>query len=174
MLKILSLTVTVVLVLLFVVALIGYAAPAEYSGSLTERFEEKTNVVWKSIVSIEDIPENKRDVESVEILSNSRGLYTWKENLSGEGFRIYGMTERREPYRIVLELKESTNGLHGTWTYTLEDLGEAGTNLTIAEESTLDKVFVRGLQTIQGRDINLIRAMKSVRVGLLQRLLHEL
>lgn len=152
------------------VFLLGYLEPEEYSGEVKEFFPERRHIIWEGLVDVSRIPRVKNDVESVIILSNNRGLVTWKENLRRGGYRSYKTVEKREPYRYTVQLFESSSGLKGTWTYALKS-SDNGTIVQIIEESTLQNTWLRGIGRIRGRDTHLLQSLKEIRVLLFRNLL---
>jgi len=170
MLKLLSLTLVVVGFLAFLVMILGYSEPISYEGTLTERFDDKREVVWTILNSIEEIQTRKPDVIAVNFLSTERGIVSWREDLENGGFRVYKTLEKTTPSRLVVELLESSYGVTGVWTYTLVQSGTMA-EVTITEKSKTDNVWVRGINKIKGRNIYLVKEMKYIRVGLFQNLL---
>lgn len=174
MIRILLLTITVVAVLFGIIFLIGYTAPEENTGEKTEVFSERPIVIWKTLINIDLYDSVKSDVDSVEIIADEDNYARWREIIGKNKYREYHILNRTEPKFLVIELEKSSNGLTGKWTYELiENKETSGTTVIIKEESKITNIITRGIQTIQGRDVNLVKAMKSIRVGLFQNLLHS-
>lgn len=153
-----------------VIWLLGFFQPREYSGDLKEFFVDRRQIVWQSLTNINLIPKTKRDIQSVEILEENFGLFTWRENTKKGGYRIYKIIEKKEPFKYTVELLESSVGLTGTWTYFLEN-SSGGSIVTIQEESKNNNIWIRGIDVIRGRDVNLKYYMKVLRVALFRRLI---
>jgi hypothetical protein len=160
----------IVLILGALLWLLGFTTQEEFQDNLIEKFEYQRIVVWDVLNNVQNFEINKKDVERVEIASNDRGYVSWTEYLDNGGFRKYRMVERRVLRYLSIELYDSSNGVTGTWVYELRDI-ESGTEIRITEDSVTDNTWTRGLQVISGRDVNLINAMKTIRVGLFQTLL---
>lgn len=174
MTRVLLFTITIVAFFAGIIFLLGYTTPKEYSGELTENFTERDIIVWKTITDVELNRSAKSDVKDLEIISGKDSFARWKELTNGGGFREYHISYRVEPTFLAIELVDSSSGLTGKWTYEIKSNAENGSSVvTIKEESVNTNIFNRGLQAIKGRDANLVKAMKTIRVGLFQNLLHS-
>lgn len=163
-----------IVVALFVslVFVLGQNEPIEYEGYATQFFPERRNILWDGITDINRVPYIKKDVKTVTILQNDRGLITWKEDLKmRKGTRTWKIIEKREPSKYVVELLDSSWGVTGTWTYILKEGEDGGTNIQVVENSKTENVWLRGLNKIRGRDIYIIRAFKEMRVLLFRNLI---
>ena len=170
MLRILSLIITVVAVIYVVILVVGYKTPQEYSNSMTFQLDYSVQMVWQELLKIEEIPNRKKDVESIEILEEFGKLYAWKEHTKSGGYRVYRMNKRDENKTFVVELIESSYGLTGVWTFDLEKNNNY-TTVTISETSTLTDIRRRGYRSFTGRDVDSIAWQKYIKTGLLQTLL---
>lgn len=170
MFRIISGISSLVVLAILVVMLVGYFTPIEYKGEMSEFFIDRRSVVWQALTNVQNIPNTKPDVKSVEILSNDRGLLTWKEQLDRGGFRNYRIVEKREPYKYVINLFENSRKIKGTWTFTISQTN-SGSIVKIEEVSENNNVWLRGCYTILGGDVLLQREMKILRVALFRRLI---
>lgn len=153
------------------VFLLGYSEQEVFQGSITEVFDDDRETIWNLLITPTTIADRKNDVISIEILSNNRGLISWKEVLDNGGTRIYQMVERKSPNKLVVELSANSDPYIGRWTYLLTESSSKATQVTITEESITTSPWLRGLNSIRGRDVYLLAEMKSIRVGLFQNLL---
>ena len=170
MIRVLSATIAVVLFSSIVILIAGYFQPVSYTGELKEFFAERRPILWQSLTNLDLIEHTKPEVVSVEILSNNRGLITWRENLKRGHYRVFEIIEKKEPFKYVVELKENSKGLTGTWVYFLEQSSESSI-VTIQEESENTSIWMRGIDFIRGRDVYLKKHMKTLRVALFRRLI---
>jgi len=173
MLRVLSLGLTVFAFLATVVWLVGYGASDNYRGELTANLEDNKERIWEELTNVQNYPSRKPDVERVEILENDRGLLTWKEYTKYGGFREFKALEQRKPELWIIELYDSSNKVTGAWKYTLVQ-DEKITKVTAYEVSENKNVWLRGLWTFSGRDIQMTRTFKWLRVALFDRLIREL
>jgi hypothetical protein len=157
MFRIFSLVITVASICLMLILILGYREPISYEGSISFETQYRLNLVWQQLLNLEEIPNRKSDVKSVDVLEEYGKLVAWKENLQGGGYRIYRITE-------------SSYGLTGIWSFDLKPEGDL-TWVTISEKSTLTDIRRRGYRAIIGRDIDLSIWQKYLRVGLLDALL---
>jgi len=153
-----------------VFVLIGYTAPDGYKGQIKEVFPDRRVTIWKNLTSVETIHLRKKDVESVDLLSNDINGIAWRENLGRGEFRLLNIIERDSPRRFVVEQIKASNGVTGTWIFELNEVGDK-TEITITEDSENKNIWLRSYYTLMGRDILLRKELKSLRVSLLQRLL---
>lgn len=153
--------------------ILGRMEPVAYKGELSEHFNERPLVIWNTLVDPKRIPQIKSDVEKVILKEDNRGLITWDEELSRGRIRKWRTISKTIPYKYVVELYESTDGLTGTWTYFLQTgKDEEGTTILVQEESETKNIFLRGINKLRGRDVYLRKSLKSIRVGLLKNLLN--
>ena len=161
---------SIVVFFILTILTLGYLAPVEYEGGISEFFIDRRPIIWQALTHIESIPKVKPDVDSIEITENNRGLITWTEYLGGDKFRTYRIVEKREPYKYVVNLFDSSNKITGTWTFILTQT-QNGTVVKVEEVSKNENVWLRGWHTILGGDVRLKREMKVLRVALFRRLI---
>jgi len=169
MLKILSLTLSVVGTVFIVILVTGYLVNEEYKGEKQMLVDYEPLHVMKILTEFNNMEEGKRDVKSMELTGKYLGLYAWKENLKNGGFRRYRQIEKTEN-KIVVEMTESTYGVTGTWEFKINrEVGR--TKITIREDSICKNILRRGLLFYLGRDKETTDWMKFIRVRLFKRLL---
>ena len=161
-----------VVLLFFAFLITGVLAPVEYFGKITEEFPDQQKEVWKNLTSLEAIPNRRPDVERVEVIEEDRDSIVWIEHLRNGHKRTLRVADRNAPHYLVVERIQSDDNFLVRWTYTLTpDAEDKKTEVTIEEYSYNDNVWLRAWHTILGRNINLKRELKSLRVSLFQRLL---
>lgn len=165
-------TLLVLIFLFFAFLITGILAPAEYRGSITEEFPDQQRDVWKNLTSIDAIPGRKPDVERIEVIEEGRENIVWIEYLKNGDKRTLRVVERNIPSYFVIERIQSDDNFVGRWTYTLiPDSEDKKTQVTIEEYSYNSNIWLRAWHTVLGRNVNLRREIKSLRVSLFQRLL---
>lgn len=173
MLRIVSLLASILLTVCIAIGIAGYLISPKYVH--TEYFQStySAQVTWQELIAINNIPKQKNDVTSVEVVGQYGKLLAWKENLKNGGYRIYRMNERIENQKLVLELTNSTNGLSGIWTFTLEP-NTSGTFVAIDADTTLDNLPLRGYRFFFGRNHEELVWIKFLNVGLTNHLINTL
>ena len=81
MLRILSLTLSLILLIGVVIGVVGHKSSPRYQEEIFFELEYSTNLVWQELLNIKEIPGRKSDVESIQILEEFGKLYAWQENL---------------------------------------------------------------------------------------------
>ena len=173
MLRILSLTISVVAVIAFIILILGYISSPTYTDSISANFDYRPEFIWQEVTNVRDMERRKSDVESVEVLEQYGRLTAWKENLYSGGYRIYRTNEYILNEKWTIELVESTYELTGIWTFELKTDGSQ-TKVTISEDSQLTDFRRRGVRIIFGRNKDLLIWMKYIRVGITETLLRTL
>jgi len=149
---------------------VAVLAPKDYQGEITVYMPDRRLDIWRNLSSLETIKNRRPDVARVEQLSESYESVVWKEHLRDGGSRTLRVLDREAPSYFKVERFESTDGITGTWEYELTP-GDGTTQITIRETSFNDNLWARGWHTIIGRNILLKREVKSLRVGLFNRLI---
>jgi len=158
------------LVLFFAFVMTGFLASDLHEGEVKDYFLDRRVDVWHNIVSVENIPLRRRDIEHIDILSDDIDGIVWREHLKNGDTRVLRVIERHIPERFVIERFKSSDGVTGTWEFTLKTVGNK-TEVTIKENSINRNLWLRAYYTIRGRNILLRRELKSLRVSLFQRLI---
>lgn len=145
---------------------IGYVAHQDFEGQATRTLTAPVEQVWEVLTDLEDLPNRRKEIVKVEMAeANAQGLPTWKEYTDMGGYILFEYLEKIEREKLVVNMKESTFGMSGTWTYELRPVGNE-TQLTIIENSTIDNVMIRSLMTITGRSANLFREFEVIEKAL--------
>ena len=170
--RILSLILVVTGLMALIVLAVGYTAEEAYTGETFSTYDNKIGTTWEALTTVEIIPKAKRGVERVEIIARDKGLVTWKEYLEDGGYRLYRMVSIKEPDRYVVEMLDSSDGVTGFWDFRLEQQGHI-TKVTVREQSKTADIWIRGLHTFVGRNIQSRRDLKTLRTALFQDLLNS-
>mgnify|MGYP000294462118 CR=1 FL=1 len=166
---------TLLVISLLVIAFFatGYLAPENYEGERKDSFIDTQIDVWRNLTSLETITTRKPDVERVTVIEENRDGIVWIEHLENGTQRTLRVAEREIPAYFVVEIIQSDNGLTGRWEFHLsENKDTKMTDVLIKEKSTNTNLVLRAWHTIIGRNINLRKEIKSLRVSLFQRLLN--
>lgn len=166
---------TLLVISLLVIAFFatGYLASEQYEGERRDSFIDTQIDVWRNLTSLETITGRKPEVERVVVIEDNRDGIIWVEYLKNGTQRTLRVAEREVPNYFVVERIQSDDGLIGRWEFYLsENKDTKMTDVLIKEKSTNTDVVLRAWHTIIGRNINLRREMKSLRVSLFQRLLN--
>lgn len=151
----------------------GYLAPEQYEGERRDSFIDTQIDVWRNLTSLETITGRKPDVERVTVIEENRDGIIWIEHLRNGTQRTLRVAEREVPTYFVVERIQSDDGLTGRWEFYLsENKDTKMTEVLIKEKSTNTNLVLRSWHTIIGRNVNLKKEMKSLRVSLFQRLLN--
>jgi hypothetical protein len=155
------------LVLLFLVGLflgIGLVQDAKYSGNVSETINVKSEVIWNYLIDVQDMPNRRKEVTSVEILreSESKMPLEWKENTDMGGYMTFRLGERTPHEKLEVLLVESSYKMLGKWTYQLNEKNGL-TTVTITEESEISSPLIRGAYFLAGRDSTLKQEMSMIR-----------
>jgi hypothetical protein len=150
----------------------GILAPEYYEGEKREVFPDTEIDVWKNLTSLESIKDRKPDVVRIEVIEETRDGIVWIEHLKNGNKRTLRLGEREIPVFFSVEILQSDNGYTGKFEYFLYQNSETqSTEILIKEKSYNDNVVLRAWHTILGRNVNLRREVKSLRVSFFQRLL---
>jgi uncharacterized protein YndB with AHSA1/START domain len=112
------------------VTLVGYALPVAHVASRTASFAQPADRVYLTLTEVQNYPQWRTDVKSVEDLSTGPGR-RWREHGSN-GEITFEVVETQPPARLVTRIADPDLPFGGTWTYELTSDGN-GTRLTIIE-----------------------------------------
>lgn len=124
-------TVGVLVVLVLLICLIGFALPKSHVASASARFAAPPAAIWRSLTDVTSFPKWRPGLTRVEILPDENGQRGWREH-GKQGTITYRVVESAEPTRLVSRIADVNLPFGGTWTYDLAPDG-AGTRLTITE-----------------------------------------
>jgi hypothetical protein len=120
------------ILLVGIVALIGFSLPQGHVASRTATINRPAAVVWTTITRVDEFPAWRRSVREVQVLG--RSPLTWREDGS-DGALTLETIEFREPTRLVTEIADKNLPFGGRWVYELKPVGPAAeqTEITITE-----------------------------------------
>ncbi len=153
------------LALIFFFAL-GYMARHDFEGQVTQTYQVPIEQVWEVLTDLDELPNRRKEIVKLEMVeANAQGLASWKEYTDMGGYILFEYLEKVDYEKLVVNMKESTFGMSGTWTYQLTPHGK-GTQLTIIEHSRIDNIMVRSMMTLTGRSANLYRELEMIEKAL--------
>ena len=156
----------VVVVLVISFLSIGLMTAKTYQGQMTQTLPCSPQVLWKTLTDLKALPDRHREIAKVEILgTNAQGLQKWKEYTDMGGSIVFETIEEIPEKKWTIRMSESTFGMQGVWTYELAG-DNTQTHLTILEDSQIDKIALRSLITLMGRNINIKREFKTLQKAL--------
>jgi hypothetical protein len=120
----------VLLAIIAVVVVVGYALPVAHVASGDVTLPQPPERVFAALTDVERYPSWRSDVKSVELLSSSAAP-RWREHGSN-GDITFERMEVQAPSRIVTRIADTDLAFGGSWTYELKPEG-GGTRLTITE-----------------------------------------
>lgn len=105
------------ILLLGIVALIGFALPQGHVASRSMAINRPIGDVWATLTRVEDFPAWRHSVSSVQLLG--RDPLRWRED-GPEGPLTLEAIEFREPTRLVTEIADQNLPFGGRWVYDLK------------------------------------------------------
>jgi hypothetical protein len=127
--------VLLLILLVGVVALVGFALPRDHVASRSLTIHRPIAEVWATITRVEEFPEWRHSVKSVQVLQ--RDPLRWRED--GSDPLTFDAIETRPPTRFVAEIADRNLPFGGRWVYELKAVGPAAgapadrTEVTITE-----------------------------------------
>lgn len=126
--KWLLIVVGTLLFVVLLVLLIGYLLPVRHKVSIAVRVDAAPDQVWQRLTDIRNYPTWRKDVKSVELVSDSE----WVE-VDDHGHRLPFKIVSSEPDgHLVTRINGHDLPFGGTWEYQI-GLGPGGTIVTITE-----------------------------------------
>ncbi len=114
---------------ILIVLLIGYFLPVKHRASISLTVRATPNEVWERLTDLRNYPNWRKDVKSVELLSDSE----WTE-VDPHNHRLPFKIISRDPdLRLVTRLNGQQLPFGGTWEYQIGEGGN-GTMVTITED----------------------------------------
>jgi uncharacterized protein YndB with AHSA1/START domain len=140
--KWIGIAVALVVVLLLVVAIVGWLLPREHVASSTAVYRQPIDAVWKALVTIEEHPSWRHGLTKVEHLPPRDGRACYREH--GSSGPLTFVVERDVPPRLRVGRIVDEAAFGGTWTFALEPEA-GGTRLTITEDGWIANPIFRAL-----------------------------
>ena len=136
--------VAVIVIFIAVVLFIGSRLPKEHTASRSIRINRPASEVYRTIRDLENHPNWREGLKSIELLTPENGRPRFRENGSN-GTVTYEISEDIPNRRLVTTILDRDLGYSGSWTYAFESEGEAATNLTITENGEVTNLLFRFL-----------------------------
>ncbi len=121
------------ILLVGIVALIGFSLPPEHVASRSATINRPAADVWRTITGVEEFPAWRPSVKTVQVLG--RTPLRWREDGSNGALTLEAI-EIREPNRLVTEIADKNLPFGGRWVYELRPVTGQGpdrTEVTITE-----------------------------------------
>ena len=153
----------VVLVLsVAMVMVMGDRLPEQHVASATSEIPAPPERVWKTIVDVETQPRWRTGLKGVEMLPPEAGGPCWKELQTGEAMDLC-VDVNEQPSRRVVRVADPKLPFGGTWTYTLEPVGESSTRVTVREDGIVRPAMWRFLSHyVRGEDAQVKQYLKDL------------
>lgn len=78
------------------------------------------------------------------------------------GYALFEVQEEKKDSLLVVRMLESSFGISGTWRYELKRSGN-GTLVQISEESHCDRLLVRSILVLAGRNATLKQEVRNLK-----------
>jgi hypothetical protein len=127
--------------LVVLVVLIGYALPAEHTASRSARVRKSPRETFDVIRDVASGPAWRRDLARVEVLAAPGGKVRFREE-GRHGAILFEIEADDAPRRLVTRIADEALPFGGTWTYELEPDG-SGTRVTITERGVVKNPVFR-------------------------------
>jgi hypothetical protein len=120
------------ILLVGIVALIGFSLPQGHVASRTANINRPPTVVWGTITRVDEFPAWRRGVKEVRVLG--RDPLRWREDGS-DGALTFEAIEASDPTRLVTQMTDKNLPFGGRWVYELRPVGNPAerTEITITE-----------------------------------------
>lgn len=129
-LKWLGIAVLLLVLLVGLVALIGFALPQDHVATRSVTIARPIQEVWSTITEVQSFPAWRSSVSRVEVVSQAP--LRWREVGSNDTL-TFEIVEARPPSRLVTEIADRNLPFGGRWIYELKP-AQSGTELTITEQ----------------------------------------
>lgn len=164
----------VLLLAMAVVMVLGSRLPQEHAATAVAEIPAAPERVWSVIADVAAQPRWRTGLKAVEMLPASGGGPCWNEVQTGQTMAL--CVDASEPPaegktgRRVVRIADPKLPFGGTWTYSLEPVGVAGTRVTIREDGIVRPAMWRFVSHyVIGEDAQVKRYLedlqRAVRVG---------
>lgn len=124
------------------VFLIGFFLPVEHTASVSISINAPKEAVWDKISKPQNFPEWRKNVSSVEILSDSSVPLIWKEVYTNGEFLRFKEISSNDSSLFVSEIIDDGLPFGGLWTIRLEEVAES-TSVSITEKGKVYSALFR-------------------------------
>ena len=140
--RILYIILAILLGLILLIGVIGFFLPVGHSATIRAAIKAPAKLVYDTLLDWQAFPEWRSGVTSTEKLEVESGNPAWTE-VSSFGPLPMEVTERAPPHRIVGRIATEDLPFRGTWTWTIEDIGDGRSTVTITEDGEVTNPFFR-------------------------------
>jgi len=132
-----------VVILVAIVVIVGFALPKEHVASRTLKLSQKPDTVWNLITDFQNQPTWLPLVKSVEKFPNHDGNPVWQEVYGGSGDKIIlETTESVPPQKLVRTIPDTGGPFFGRWEYEIAPTRD-GCSIKITEYGTVPNPVFR-------------------------------
>lgn len=126
-------------------AVIGMALPAGHDATRSARIDVPAASVYPVLITPENYPDWRPDVERVERLDSDRFREYWED-----GPIVFRILERHPPARVVIAIDDPEQPFSGTWTFELAPEGRQGewTRVRITERGEVPNPIYRAMARV--------------------------
>ena len=118
-------------VIVAAVLVIGSSLPQNHTATRSARLSAPPDSVWALVTNVEQYPEWRTGVDSVERLTSASGQLAWRE-VSGSDRLTYEAATVEPPSHFVARITDDGLPFGGSWDYRIEPDG-SGSRITITE-----------------------------------------
>lgn len=173
MLRILSATIVVILILVGIVFVIGLNAGPKVDTEFVVLMDYNSKYLFNFFEDIEKYPYRKNGLETLVVLDKQgQEIVRWRENYENGVWREYQIVGINPDKYLALEILASSDSLKGTIEFYFNEKDKY-TEIFSSEKSTIDDVFMRGIRAISGDDSFLEDQIKWLRVAIQQDLIEK-
>lgn len=153
-----------IVILSTVVYIIGYFSPRNYRNKITEDLDAGVKKIWDYLTDFENKNSKRRGIKKVEILEYDDNGFPlkFKEITDAGGYISFKVIEKADFKKLHIRIIKSSFDMTGDWIYTLESNGSQ-TKLNIDETTQIDKLPIRAIMTIVGRNKNIKNELKNIK-----------
>lgn len=142
---------------------IGWMTPPDYKSEISYNFSNSRGEIWTILKDSTYYPTRSRHTQNIEFLEIEEAeLPKWKADKRLWMSALMAIKAEVPNSELVIEMRESSFGLTGVWTYELQGEGASNT-LTIKENSTTEGIILRSIRAIMGRDALLKKDMRKIK-----------
>lgn len=116
------------------VASVGFLIPSSHVRSRTAVYSVDAKELWTAISSFDEQSGWRDGVDRVFALPDRNGHATWRET-GAEGTREFEVVSETPPRHMVLGF--TSDELHGTWTFQVNEEDSGGARLTLTETGSV-------------------------------------
>jgi uncharacterized protein YndB with AHSA1/START domain len=159
--KIALITAGVLVAIVLLVVVIGYALPVKHTATRETVIPADTAAVFAAISTPSEFPQWRRGVKSVEMLPPVEGKQSFRENGS-DGAITYVYDELVPSQRLVSRIADRSLPFGGSWTFELNPV-TAGTRVRVTENGEVyNPVFRFVSRFIFGHDRTIAQYLEDL------------